>query len=144
MKNKIMKVIIPFVLLSVLVFMTIPASAMDSDGSFTFDVGYSLTSSNFTITSNSISISLYSVVVLDPYGEVDSSYDGSHRYSIELYQGSTSKGIRTGYVGNDNTFTFKNLDTSKKFHFVIRNTDYLPAGWRVNGSGSISNFGSVQ
>ena len=115
---------------------------INSNGTFTFDVGYSITSTTFKVSSTSTRISL-SAVVKNAYGtNVSSSYP-NHKYTITLYKsgGWGSVAVATYYAnGTSYQFDAVGLSTSDTYYFTIDNNDYLPAGTVVSGSGSISNY----
>ena len=117
---------------------------VDSDGSFTFDVGYSVTSTKFQVSSTSTTINLRAHIEGPTGDDVTDDYP-NHRYQIIFYKvGSIiDPKIDDSYFyadGTQNSWTVSGLNTSDTYYFKIINTDYLPNGTTVVGSGSLTNY----
>ena len=116
---------------------------IDGSGRFTFDVHYSVTSTNFKVSQTSIKIKISAIVEDSDGKDVSSSYP-DHRYRITLYKKSLlgSKIATTTYYADGTNYTWDvvGLNTSDTYYFTIDNVDYLPDGTNVSGSGLITNY----
>lgn len=115
-----------------------PKKRISSDGSFTFEIGYSVTSTKFQASDTRIVISSTAKIV-NPLGEDVTGEYPDHRYAIDLIYGGGQS--RTFYADGEtlNTVQF-NVSKDKDYKIRIRNVDYLPAGTNVVGEGNITNY----
>jgi alpha-glucuronidase len=102
-----------------------------SSGTFTFDLYNSLISDSFTITNTSIKITANAT-----------TSTSSKTYFITLHGPGCGLGSTVKYIadGSNYQYTWTGLTNGGTYYFVIE-TDVNTG--RINGSGSITNFGHV-
>lgn len=116
------------------------AQRIDTNGNFTFDFEYSLTSDNFKLSKTSTKISVNSNLV---------GSGGSDRtvYSITLYRKSgllwISEGSKSFDVGKSQDGTWSNLAGDATFRIIMRTPTVASPGKSIQGTGKISNFKSI-
>ncbi len=115
---------------------------INADGSFTFDVGYSVLSNEFKIKEGATSIRITTSAIIENSNgsNVTGSYE-DHSYQIILYANGYEVGEKSFTANGDTEMaTYAGLDSRKTYTIKIINNDYLPAGTTVVGSGTISNY----
>ena len=117
---------------------------INSNGTFDFDVGYSVTSTSFKVSATQTTIKVKASIKGPTGNDVTSSYP-DHRYQIIFYKKGSilDTKISSSYFYADKTeysWAVVGLNTSDTYYFVINNTDYLPSGTTVSGSGSLTNY----
>lgn len=113
---------------------------IDTNGNFTFDFEFSLSSDNFKLSNTSTTISVNSDLV---------GYGGSERtvYSITLYRKSglfwISEGSKKFDVGESQKATWSNLPDDATFYIYMSTPTVASPGMRIQGTGKISNFKGI-
>lgn len=123
----------------------LPSMALiNRNGTFTFDINTLVTSTTFKVNSNQTTFKV-SAGIYGPYGDdVTSSYP-NHRFEIVFYKKGAifDSKVDSSHFYADKTqysWTVTGLNTSDTYYFMVLNTDYLPAGTTVSGSGSLTNY----
>ena len=119
-----------------------PQSRIDSDGDFTFDVQFTLQSTSFYVSSDTITIQVRARIEYGAGEDVTDRYP-NHRFQIEFGGGGIfgESASRTFYAdGTTYYWTISGLDTDTLYAFTIINNDELPNGTSVVGTGRISNY----
>lgn len=102
-----------------------------------------MNSGRFVLSATTTSVTV-DADIIDPHGEiVNENYKG-HVYAVELYsKGGFQVGRREFVIGGPRTAMFYGFSADKEYYLKISNPTYLPVGWTVKGSGTITNVKSV-
>lgn len=109
-------------------------NARGVDKKFSFRIRYSVTSSDFTVSSSKVRVKVDADVI--DYAEVvQDGYDG-HAYTVSV-SGVYSRNLQFS-VGDVGIGTITDLKDGGTYRVTITNNDYLEYGYYLDGSGSIT------